>query len=164
MCTEIFDSQKELERHILSEKHTTSAHTTSMNTIRASYVEKIKLSSQLHSSCSISNVILAEFDVSAGIKQAPLMARIVEQGWALPQRVNFRYTYEQTFLLYTIFMEGEKTGKKMSPEEVEMLGNFFIFSTFLSGAGGPTQFFRILVFEKRPLYLLYLWCILYPLC
>ena len=121
MCTEIFDSQKELERHILSEKHTTSAHTTSMDTIRASYVEKIKLSSQLHSSCSISNVILAEFDVSAGIKQAPLMARIVEQGWALPQRVNFRYTYEQKFLLYTIFMEGEKTGKKMSPEEVEML-------------------------------------------
>ena len=49
------------------------------------------------------------------------MKQISKQGRALPIRSNFRYSYEQKKILYNIFMEGEKTGKKKSVEEVEML-------------------------------------------
>ena len=42
------------------------------------------------------------------------------QGWALPQRSNFKYSYLQKKLLYDIFMDGEKNGKKRTPEQAAL--------------------------------------------
>ena len=41
------------------------------------------------------------------------------EGWALPVRSNFRFSLEQKNMLYKCFMDGEKTGNKVSPEEAE---------------------------------------------
>ena len=40
-------------------------------------------------------------------------------GWALPIRSNFRFSYKQKNLLYNCFMEGEMSGKRISPEQAE---------------------------------------------
>ena len=60
------------------------------------------------------------------MEETPLMIRISEQGWALPQRLNFRYSYEQKLILYDIFMKGVTTGMKKSPEEVEIMIRKFL--------------------------------------
>ena len=49
------------------------------------------------------------------------MSSVSDQGWAIPKRKYFRYTFEQKKFLYGIFIEGEKSGKKKSPEETESL-------------------------------------------
>lgn len=48
-----------------------------------------------------------------------MFGKVSMQGWAIPQVKSFRYSYEQKKFLYDIFMDGQKTGKKSSPEEVE---------------------------------------------
>ena len=50
-----------------------------------------------------------------------LCSKLNELDWALPIRSKFRFNYIQKKLLYGHFIEGEKTGKKMSPEQVEKL-------------------------------------------
>ena len=44
-----------------------------------------------------------------------------QKGWALPKRNEFRYSNKQKVLLYDYFIEGEKSGRKKSPEEVHLL-------------------------------------------
>lgn len=43
------------------------------------------------------------------------------EGWALPTRSNFRYSTKQKRILYKYFIDGEESGRKMSPEEVHLL-------------------------------------------
>ena len=43
------------------------------------------------------------------------------KGWALPTRSTFRYSMRQKDILYKLFMEGEVSGKKFSPEQVYLL-------------------------------------------
>ena len=71
------------------------------------------------SSCLVNQ--LQVVSMSEAMQTSTLMKNVAEQGWGLPQRVNFRYSFEQKDLLYKIFMNGETTGKKKSPEEVEMI-------------------------------------------
>ena len=49
-------------------------------------------------------------------KEVQLMT-FCDPGWALPHRNTFRYSYKQKKFLYDLF-EGEKTGKKVAPEQV----------------------------------------------
>ena len=119
LCTDVFESQQEYEVHLLSEKHSFAKQETSMDSIKASYVEKIKASSHLHSTCMTSAATTLEIELSHAEAEAPLMKRISEQGWALPHRINFNFSYEQKILLLEIFTEGERSGIKKSPEEVE---------------------------------------------
>ena len=88
--------------------------------VRASYIKKIKAASQLYTVSSNTETKLADITLSNSFTLLPMLKRITEQGWALPQRLNFCYTHEQKLLLYNNFMDGEKTGKKKSPEEVEI--------------------------------------------
>ena len=39
-------------------------------------------------------------------------------GWVLSLRTNFRFSENQKKILYKVFMDGEVSGKKMSPEQV----------------------------------------------
>ena len=43
-----------------------------------------------------------------------------KSGWALPVRKNFRFSEKQKKILYKVFMDGEVSGKKMSPEQVHL--------------------------------------------
>ena len=44
-----------------------------------------------------------------------------QKGWALPKRSDFRYSNKQKVLLYKYFIDGEKSRKKKSPDEVHLL-------------------------------------------
>ena len=81
----------------------------------------MKLSSAEHLIHPSTKVTKLDKTLPALCVNVPLMSLVKEQGWALPKRSNFRYTVEQKKFLYDLFMEGEKTGKKKSPEEVENL-------------------------------------------
>ena len=114
-CTCSFENQSEYDAHLLSEKHIFPKRRSSMDFVRSSFVEKLKSTSHLHSEqtyLDVQTVDEAEF---------PLMKKISERGWALPLRQYFRYNYQQKKLLYDFFMEGERTGKKKSPDEVHLL-------------------------------------------
>ena len=40
-----------------------------------------------------------------------------KEGWALPVRSNFRYSEDQKKILYGLFIKGQKSKKKVTPEE-----------------------------------------------
>jgi hypothetical protein len=122
LCTDIFETVEEYEQHLLSENHSIEKCTSQMDQIKGSYVEKLKFSSYSHSTLpTLSESVVENMTVGDVISVNRLMERITSRGWALPQRSNFRYSYEQKLLLYNLFMDGEKTGMKKSPEEVELI-------------------------------------------
>ena len=121
LCSDVFESLQAYEEHMLSEKHTIENQTSSMDKVRATYVAQMKVSSQLHSVLASTECNLADVMLSESLIACPMMKRISGQGWGLPHRVSFRYTYEQKIILYNIFMEGEKTNKKKSAEETELI-------------------------------------------
>ena len=62
---------------------------------------------------------IADMGLEDAAQCFPIMGKLKELGWALPIRSKFRFTYIQKKLFYGYFIQGEKTGKKMSPEQVE---------------------------------------------
>ena len=121
LCSKTFSSNIDYEAHLMTEEHDIPENTTSMDSARASFVKKMKATSQLHSvvrTCTVETS--PELSLTEAINAVPLMKHISEQGWALPKRSNFRYSFKQKSLLYNIFMDGQKTGKKKSPEEAEI--------------------------------------------
>ena len=78
-------------------------------------------SSHLHLPTSTENMIFADIDFNTACEQYPAMSFFKEVGWAIPVRSNFQFSLKQLFLLYNYFMEGEKNGKKMSPDQVEKI-------------------------------------------
>ena len=118
-CSEIFDTMEEYEAHIISGRHTIPERQSSMDNARASFVQKMKISAQSHTLITSESVNI--LDISMAEAQIPTMQRVSERGWALPKRSNFRYSHKQKLLLYNIFMEGERSGKKKSPDEAERI-------------------------------------------
>ena len=56
------------------------------------------------------------------IETVPDCMKVFEsQGWELPIRSKFRLSKQQKSLLYGYFIDGEESGKKMSPEQVHLL-------------------------------------------
>ena len=120
-CSKTFESTEEYDRHMLSEQHEIKKPRSSLDNVRASFVQQIKASSQLHTGSISTEVELADLTLPEVLAENPLMQRITNQGWALPIRLFFRYSYKQKKMLYDIFMAGERTGKKKSPDEVELI-------------------------------------------
>ena len=116
-CQSTFDTIKELEEHMLTESHTSVEEISSMDKVRSSYVKKMKASSAAHLVISSTTVNTSGLTTSHAIALIALFAEVTSQGWAIPFRSTFRYTYEQKRFLYDIFMDGQTSGKKRSPEE-----------------------------------------------
>ncbi|XP_065683402.1 uncharacterized protein LOC100207340 [Hydra vulgaris] len=113
-CTLSFESDAELEEHMLSGLHTVPKSVTSLDKVRNSFVHKMKITSQLNTPISSSSN-------SASVKDKPHCMNIfLLQGWALPVRSSFRLSNQQKELLYKYFIRGEESGNKMSPEQVHM--------------------------------------------
>ena len=110
-CSSSFEKKEEFEIH-MSVEHKSIETRTSMDAMKGMFVEKMKSLSGVRSSTS-SNVET----VSASSNK--YMKMLQTEGWALPVRSNFRFSLEQKNILYKCFMDGEKTGNKMSPEEAE---------------------------------------------
>ena len=81
----------------------------------------MKVTSAAHQVCSTTAIELSEHSIESAKLSAPLFAEVTKQGWAIPTIATFRYSFDQKKFLYDIFMTGQDTGKKKSPEEVELL-------------------------------------------
>nr|XP_047142873.1 uncharacterized protein LOC124817114 [Hydra vulgaris] len=113
-CTLSFESDAELEEHMLSGLHTVPKSLTSLDKVRNSFVHKMKITSQL-------NMPISSSSNSASVKdKSHCMNIFLLQGWALPVRSSFRFSNQQKELLYKYFIRGEESGNKMSLEQVHM--------------------------------------------
>ena len=81
----------------------------------------MKATSQLHSVVNSETSNISHLSLTEAVSLTPLLGRVSGQGWALPRCFNFRYTLKQKSLLFKIFMDGEISGKKKSPEEAEKI-------------------------------------------
>ena len=93
----------------------------SMDRVNNAFVTKMKSSSQLRLPLSNDEVNIADMTLEDVVQCFPIMGKLKEMGWTLPIRSKFKFTYIQKRLPYGYFIEGERTGKKMSPEQVEKL-------------------------------------------
>ena len=118
-CTEYFHCEKEYEKHILGESHTSVSLNSSLDNVKASFVKKMKVSSTSHQ-VAATKLNISDMSLSAAVKSVPLFAEVTTQGWAIPTVSTFRYSYPQKKFLYDIFMDGQISGKKSSPDEVEL--------------------------------------------
>ena len=116
-CKEVFEKREDYDAHLLSEDHVIPQKRSSLDVARSKFVMNMKAFST-HRTRSLGTVAY-ETSLQDAISNHPLMNSISQQGWALPQRHTFRYTYEQKKVLYDIFVDGLKTGNKMSPEQAK---------------------------------------------
>ena len=119
-CSSIFENSSQLEMHCLSGEHSFVSKVSNMDQVRGMYAHKLKITSQLHIPTTQKETI-ADITFDKACIDFPLMDFFKTKGWALPKKSNFRYSYEQKKLLYDYFIEGEKSGKKYTPEQVEQL-------------------------------------------
>ena len=73
----------------------------------------MKLTSQQHHPTSSSTSTNPDGTVSQVYKNF-----FQQQGWALPIRKKFKFSIKQKKLLYDYFIQGETSGKKLSPDHV----------------------------------------------
>ena len=52
------------------------------------------------------------------IQNIPLLGTFNNEEWALPVQKSFKYSYKQKKILFDCFMQGETTGRKMTPKDV----------------------------------------------
>ena len=86
-----------------------------MDNVKHSFVSKMKAKSESYHVYSTEAQVTL-ISMYAACKEVQLMT-FCDPGWALPRRSTFRYSYKQKKFLYDLF-EGEKTGKKVAPEQV----------------------------------------------
>ena len=115
-CTESFEEPASLETHMLSGLHTIAKEMSSIDKVRKSFVEKMKVTSRVH--LPVSTTRIECLDMNEAVEVSTYMMFFQGQGWALPVHSNFRYSNRQKRFLYKHFISGEESGKKMSPEQV----------------------------------------------
>jgi hypothetical protein len=118
-CSATFESYKKYEEHLLSDQHTAVEVQTPMDLVRSSYLQKMKCSSMLHLPSQEASDI-ATIDLEKAKTSSPSFVEVSKEGWALPVRSNFRFSQYQKKILYKLFLTGEETGRKVSPEDAEM--------------------------------------------
>ena len=86
-----------------------------MAKVKSKFITKMKLSAvnnlPLSTNCRISPIQ----------SYCPLFDIFDKEGWALHTRSKFRFNDKQKTLLWQYYIDGEKSGKKKTPEEVHML-------------------------------------------
>ena len=113
ICNGSFHTSEELEKHMMSGRHIISTLKSGMDNVKQSFIMKMQVQSNLHSYKPNSQQEVFEEECSDISKYV--------KGWALPTRNTFRYSMRQKDILYKLFMEGEVSGKKFSPEQVHLL-------------------------------------------
>ena len=100
---------------MMAEDHQLTEKRTDMDMVKGMFVEKMKSLSEVKSSDPSSSV--ETIDVNSSNKIKIMESKISTPGWAIPVRRNFRFSYTQKQILYNLFMDGEKTGNKVSSED-----------------------------------------------
>lgn len=112
-CSQVFDTQDELERHCLRGDHTVVKIKSSSDYVKSSFVNH--MTSCLTNTARWIGTPTASRGVLSDLN-LPSMCDF-QQGWALPKHKNFRFSKKQKSVLLAMFFEGERTGKKMSAEQ-----------------------------------------------
>ena len=121
-CKSSFETIVEREAHEMKGLHYIPLLLTSTDKVKHMFVEKMKGNLEAHSQQLSSRAT----EVSS-LQESDLHKKFFGQkGWALPKRSDFRYNARQKILLYKYFIEGERSGKKKSPDEVHSSSKRFI--------------------------------------
>ena len=113
-CIDTFETFEQLNEHILNGIH----HIPKVETydhVKKSFANRLLESSSLHS-----------INISTPTRKVPSNpdsysdSPFSNQGWALPKRITFRFNQIQKNFLFNLFVDGERTGKKHSPDEVHI--------------------------------------------
>ena len=95
---------------MLSGDHQGMEQKTNMDHVKGMFVDKMKSLSEVRSSNS------STVETISTAAPNKVMEMLQADGWAIPSRSNFRFSFEQKEILYKLFMDGEKTGNKVSPD------------------------------------------------
>ena len=114
-CSSSFEKKEDYEAHMLAEVHQLTEKRTDMDMVKGLFVEKMKSLSEVRSSDHSTSVETINVNSSNKIKL--MESKISTPGWAIPVRSNFRFSHTQKVILYNLFMDGEKTGNKVSSED-----------------------------------------------
>ena len=117
-CTETFATFKELEDHVLQGLYTVPKSTSSFDKVKQSFASRMLSSTASHSFITSSPLPTSSLNETSNLDQ------FLKKGWALPIRSNFRYNQKQKLFLFKAFALGEETGKKTSPEDMQMRNSF----------------------------------------
>lgn len=104
-CTETFGDMESLDEHLTAGTHTFTRITSTLDKVRLTYSGKLKLSTCV--SFTTENETL---------KSNTSEKSVFETGWALPERKKTRFTFKQKQFIYNIFIKGQQTGIKSSPQ------------------------------------------------
>lgn len=112
-CDKSFDTLEELEAHILEGNHSLIPDTSSCDFIKSAYRQRASTDFKKFHVAPISteSVTLKANDTSSA-------QTFFRMGWALPQRKNGRLNEEARRFCVNKFLEGQRTGKKYSPEQI----------------------------------------------
>ena len=66
-------------------------------------------------------VTILESKLFKVVSNVPMFDIFMIEGWPLPVKNTFTYTYKEKSLLYKYFIEGEGTGKNLSPQAIHSL-------------------------------------------
>ena len=120
-CTASFPDELQYEKHILEGKHKVASESSSMDSAKKIFADHMKIASKETFPRIGQNIKIADDSIENISTKYPLMKLFTKEGWSLPTRKMFRYSYKQKKLLYDYFMEGELSKKKLSPEQVAKL-------------------------------------------
>ena len=119
--SESFESAALLEEHVLAGSHKGSVEISSMDRVKQIFIDKMICSAQLHHPYVSSFVEKDNVSFSEVIQNIPLLGTFTNEGWALPVQKSFKYSYKQKKNLFDCFMQGETTGRKMTPKDVHSM-------------------------------------------
>ena len=72
------------------------------------------LQASSHQSSSVVHPV-CEIEYDGG---SQLMQKFFSPGWAIPIRQNVRFSFKERVRLYNEFIDGEKSGNKVTPDKV----------------------------------------------
>ena len=115
-CSDAFDSQLELEQHVLSNQYNFSTIKSGMDKVKMSFINHMKKSSN-----AVTPFTVEPRSVQQKTNEISCLNQFSETGWALPVRQKFRFSSNQKKTLYKYFIDGETSGKKFSAQQVHLL-------------------------------------------
>ena len=124
-CTKTFESLAEPEEHKSQGIHSIPKMTSSFDSVKQAFAICMLSSSTInHSSlCSHPATSLSSNPSVGGLTEHSVFST---KGWALPVRTSFRFKKRQKNFLFKAFADGEHSGEKASPEEVnQSMRKFF---------------------------------------
>ena len=111
-CTATFETFPQLEQHMKQGVHEIPKATSSLDCVKKSFANRLLMAASSHSHITSSPI--------ASTSSESASPKVMVSGWALPIRPTFRFNPKQKAFLFKAFENGEKTGKKESPEDVHL--------------------------------------------